>query len=248
MQKYIIKEIDRPSKQIIEEFNKLDVSTVYEAQGKQGLMNHRLKPILDNTLICGPAVTAVCPAGDNLMIHAAIEVCKPGDILVITTIGEGLAGMIGELIVTALIKRGVRGVIIDSAIRDVAQIREMGFPIWTRAVYSQGTTKSRGGWVNSSTVCGGAAIQPGDLIMADDDGVVVVPKDDIPFALEASKRRLAKEEDTKNRIFEGEISIDFYNLRPILQEQEVIYYENLQEWEQRMNVFVKESDGCNGKA
>ncbi|MCM3411854.1 4-carboxy-4-hydroxy-2-oxoadipate aldolase/oxaloacetate decarboxylase [Metabacillus litoralis] len=226
MEKYVVKNITRPDEELIEEYKKLDVSTVYEAQGKIGLMDHNLKPILDNTMICGPAVTAVCPAGDNLMIHAAIEVCKPGDVLVITTIGEMEAGMIGELIVSALIKRGVQGVIIDSGIRDLAQIRELGFPVWTKAVLSRGTTKNRGGWVNAPTVCGGTSVAPGDLIMADDDGVVVVKKGDFQFALESSKKRLHKEEGTKEKIARGEISVDFYNLRPTLEKEQVVYYEN----------------------
>ncbi|WP_160719450.1 4-carboxy-4-hydroxy-2-oxoadipate aldolase/oxaloacetate decarboxylase [Bacillus sp. USDA818B3_A] len=237
MEKYVIKNITRPDEQLIEEFKQLDVSTVYEAQGKIGLMNYNLKPILDNTLICGPAITAVCHAGDNLMIHAAIEVCKPGDVLVITTIGEGVAGMIGELIVTALIKRGVQGVIIDSGIRDVAQIRELGFPVWTKAVFSQGTTKTKGGWVNALTVCGGESVNPGDLIMADDDGVVVVKKGDLQFALESSKQRLKKEEGTKEKIARGEISLDFYNLRPTLDKEQVVYYEDEAEFNKKTPRF-----------
>lgn len=226
MERYVIKNITRPDEKLIEEFKKLDVSTVYEAQGKIGLMDYQLKPILQNTLICGPAVTAVCQAGDNLMIHAAIEVCKPGDVLVITTVGETVAGMIGELIVSALIKRGVQGVIIDSGIRDVAQIRELGFPIWTRAVFSQGTTKVKGGWVNAPTVCGGVSVDPGDLIMADDDGVVVVKKADFQFALESSQLRLLKEKGTKEKIARAELSLDFYNLRPTLEKEQVVYYED----------------------
>ena len=148
MQKYIVKNIERPTEELLNDYKKLDVSTIYEAQGKQGILSPKLKPILPNTMIVGPAVTVICPAGDNLMIHAAIEVCMPGDILVITTEGEGLAGMIGELIVTALMKKGVQGVIMDSGIRDVRQIRDLGFPIWTREVLSQGTNKIKGGWVN----------------------------------------------------------------------------------------------------
>ncbi|GGB48261.1 4-carboxy-4-hydroxy-2-oxoadipate aldolase/oxaloacetate decarboxylase [Lentibacillus populi] len=225
MRKYVLKNITRPSQQIIDEFKKLDVSTVYEAQGKQGLMNKELSPILNNTQIVGPAVTATCYAGDNLMIHAAIEVCKPGDILVITTIGENIAGMIGELIVRALIERGVQGVIIDSAIRDVARIKELGFPVWTKAVHSAGTGKTRGGWVNASTVCADTSVNPGDLVMADDDGVVVVKQKDLDFALESSIRRLQKEERTKEKITRGELSLDFYNLRPTLEKENVVYYE-----------------------
>jgi 4-hydroxy-4-methyl-2-oxoglutarate aldolase len=233
VEKYVIKNITRPDEKLIEEYKKLDVSTVYEAQGKQGLMDYSLKPILDNTLICGPAVTAVCGAGDNLMIHAALEVCKPGDVLVITTEGGAVAGMIGELIVTALIKRGVQGVIIDSGIRDVAQIRELGFPVWTKAIHSQGTSKSRGGWVNAPTVCGGTNVEPGDLIMADDDGGVVIKKADLKSSLELSKKRVEKEAGTKEKIARGEMSIDFYNLRPTLEKEQVVYYENEEEFRKK---------------
>lgn len=154
------------------------MSIVYEAQGKQGLLGYGLKPIQQGASICGPAVTAVCYAGDNLMIHAAIEVCRPRDVLVVATIGEGIHGMIGELIVRALMKRGVQGLVIDVGIRDVKQIRELGFPVWSKSVYPEGTTKTRGGWVNTPAVCAGVLIHPGDLIMADDDGIVVIRKDE----------------------------------------------------------------------
>lgn len=226
MEKYIVKHISRPTEELLTQYQQLDVSTIYEAQGKQGIMNTQLKPILPNTMVVGPAVTVTCHAGDNLMIHAAIEVCKPGDIVVITTVGEAIAGMIGELIVTALIKKGVRAVIIDSGIRDVRQIRELGFPIWTREVLSQGTTKMKGGWVNAPTVCGGVSVSPGDLIVADDDGVVVVKKADIESTLNLSNTRLQKEVGTKEKIENGDISLDFYNLRPVLASEGVIYYEN----------------------
>ena len=229
MQKYVVKNIDRPSDQLLIEYKKLDVSTVYEAQSKQGILSPRLKPILQNTMIVGPAVTVICPAGDNLMIHAAIEVCKPGDVLVITTEGEGIAGMIGELIVTALMKKGVQGVVMDAGIRDVRQIRELGFPIWTREVLSQGTNKMKGGWVNAPAICGGVSIAPGDLIMADDDGIVVVKKEDFESTLELSKARVAKEAGTIEKIESGQISVDFYNLRPVLEAEGVVYYETEQE-------------------
>lgn len=226
MEKYVIKHIARPQDDVLEEYRKLDVSTIYEAQGKQNIMDAGLKPIITNKTIVGPAVTVTCQAGDNLMIHAAIEVCKPGDIVIITTQGHFTAGMIGELIVTALMKKGVQGVIIDSGIRDVRQIRDLGFPIWTRSVLSQGTTKIRGGWVNAPAVCGGVTVEAGDLIMADDDGVVVVKKDDLLSTLEESKARLEKEAGTKAKIDRGQISLDFYNLRPVLEKEGVVYYEN----------------------
>lgn len=226
MEKYVVKNINRPEQQWVEQFKKLDVSTVYEAQGRTGLMSHELKPVIQGALICGPAVTAVCYAGDNLMIHAAIEVCQPGDVLVITTIGESVSGMIGELIVKALQKRGVQGVVIDAGIRDAAQIRALGFPVWSKAIHPEGTTKSRGGWVNAPAVCGGTIVNPGDLVMADDDGVVVVKNEDVQYAIEASTQRMKKEEVTRAKIANGELSLDFYSLRETLQREKVVYYEN----------------------
>ncbi|WP_342558453.1 4-carboxy-4-hydroxy-2-oxoadipate aldolase/oxaloacetate decarboxylase [Metasolibacillus sp. FSL K6-0083] len=225
MQKYVVRNFERPSQQLLSEYGKLDVSTVYEAQGKQGLVNPNIKPIQSNKMIVGPAVTVICPAGDNLMIHAAIEVCQPGDILVITTEGNGIAGMIGELIVTALMKKGVQGVIMDGGIRDVRQIRELGFPVWTKEVLSQGTNKIKGGWVNAPAVCGGAIITAGDIVMADDDGIVVVKKEDFEKTLQLSNARLQKESDTIAKIESGQISLDFYNLRSVLEAEGVVYYE-----------------------
>lgn len=226
MEKYVIRHVDRPAQALVDAFKDMGVSTVYEAQGKIGLMDYRLKPILPGTAICGPAVTAVCPAGDNLMIHAAIEVCQPGDVLVVTTIGESVCGMIGELIVRALMMRGVQGVVIDAGIRDVRQIRELGFPVWTKAVHSQGTTKSRGGWVNAPAVCGGVTVHPGDLILADDDGVVVVKKQDVHTSLQAARQRLKKEAGTLEKIARGELSLDYYQLRPVLEREQVVYYDS----------------------
>jgi len=229
MEKYVVKKIARPDTQLVKKLAQFDVSTVYEAQGRTGLVGNSIKSIQQGKSICGPAVTAICYAGDNLMIHAAIEVCQPGDILVITTIGESVCGMIGELIVTALISRGVQGVVIDAGIRDVVKLREIGFPVWSKAVHSQGTTKVRGGWVNAPAICGGAQVQPGDIIMADDDGVVVVCKNDVQMAIESSIKRMAKEEQTKAKIARGELSIDFYGLRATLQSEAVAYYETIED-------------------
>lgn len=227
MEKYVVRNFSRPKDSIINEFKQLDVSTVYEAQDKQGLMSDRITPIQNDKQICGPAVTAVCYAGDNLMVHAAIETCKPGDVLVITTVEDSISGMIGELIILSLMKRGVQGVIIDAGVRDVAQIRELGFPVWSKTIHSQGTSKSRGGWVNSSAICGGTKVDPGDIIMADDDGVVVIKQHEAEQTLEKSKKRVEKEENTKKKISNGEISLDFYNLRPILEREDVVYYDDI---------------------
>jgi|SRR5699024_6749377 len=225
MQKYVVKNIARPDIGYIEKFKEYDVSTVYEAQGKTGLLSSRITNRQEGRDIVGPVVTAVCYAGDNLMIHAAIEVCKPGDILVVSIIGESEHGMIGELIVSALIKRGVKGLIIDAGIRDIAQIKKLGFPIWSKAIYSQGTTKNTGGWVNSQCVCGDITIDSGDLIMADDDGVVVVDKNYEKCLLNC-KKRMEKEKSVKEKISDGKLSLDFYNLRGILKEAGVNYFEN----------------------
>lgn len=227
MQKYVVKNIRRPEQSAVDSFKEHDTSTVYEAQGKQGLLSNELKTISAGSKICGPAVTVTCPAGDNLMIHAAIEVCKPGDVLVVTTIGESISGMIGELIALALMKRGVQGLVIHAGVRDVARLRELGFSVWSKAVYSQGTTKSRGGWVNAPAVCGGTQIVPGDLIIADDDGVVVVAQEDIPSTLESVLQRVRKEEQTKEKIARGELSLDFYGLRSVLEQEKVVYLDEM---------------------
>lgn len=228
MEKYVIRHIERPDKSVLEQFEQFDVSTVYEAQGKIGLIQG-IRPIQQGVSICGPAVTAICYAGDNLMIHAAIEVCQPGDVLVVSTIGEGTHGMIGELIVTALMRRGVKGLIIDSGVRDVAHIRNMGFPVWSKAISPEGTTKTRGGWVNADAFCGGCVVRPGDLVLADDDGIVTVRREDAQAVIELVRQRMAREEKTRERIMNGELSLDFYNLRETLAQEKVNYYDTVQD-------------------
>lgn len=229
MERYVVRNIKRPDKAVTDEFARLGVATVYEAQGQTGLMDEAIRPIQQGVSICGPAVTAICYAGDNLMVHAAVEVCQPGDILVVTTIGETKAGMIGDLLVQSLMKRGVKGLIMDSGIRDVARIREMGFPVWTRSIICRGTTKIKGGWVNAKAVCGGVIVSPGDLIVADDDGIVVVRQDEIEFSLNAAKAREKKEEGTVERINRGELGVDFYGFREVLEKQKVVYYDNIEQ-------------------
>lgn len=224
MRKYVKLNIQRPDPEVIQRYSEFDVSTVYEAQGKQGLMSHVLRPVISGGFVCGPVVTATCYASDNLMIHAAIEACQPGDVLVVSVLGApDYCGMVGELLVLALMKRGVKGLVIDSGVRDVEHIRELGFPVWSRAIYSQGTTKVRGGWVNAPAVCGGVEVSPGDLVLANDDGIVVVSKDDLASTEELTRKRMAKEDQTKQRIANGELGVDFYGLRDVLKKENVIY-------------------------
>lgn len=226
MQKYILKGIQRPKANLINEFKGLDVSTVYEAQGRIGLLDHYLKPILPNILIVGPAVTVTCFAGDNLMIHAAIEICEPGDILVVSTIGDFDTGMIGDLISSALLHKGVKGVVIDSGIRDVSQLKNMRFPIWSKSITSRGATKNRGGWINAPIICAGVHINPGDVVLADENGVLVVKKEKLEEILDLSKERIAREKAIREKINCGKMSLDFYNLRPVLESEGVIYCNN----------------------
>jgi 4-hydroxy-4-methyl-2-oxoglutarate aldolase len=230
MERYIVRTIPRCEEKICSEFARLGTATVYEAQNQIGLLNDNMKPIQQGTAVCGPTVTVICPAGDNLMIHAAVECCQPGDILVVTTEGESNKhGMIGELLVKSLMKRGVRAVIMDAGVRDTMQLRELGFPVWTTSVVCTGTTKNKAGWVNAPAVCAGALVEPGDLIVADDDGVVVVKREDIPQALEKSLAREKKEHATTRKIEEGQLGVDFYGFREVLAKLGVRYYDTLEQ-------------------
>lgn len=224
MERYVRKDIERTAPEICAEFARLGVATVYEAQGQTGLMEDRMRPIQMDASICGPAVTVICPAGDNLMVHAAVECCQPGDIVVITTEGESNKhGMMGDLLVRSLMKRGVKGVIMDAGVRDTARLREMGFPVWTTSVVCTGTTKNKAGWVNAPAVCAGVLVEPGDLVVADDDGVVVVKREDVPMALEKSLQREKKEEGTVQKIEDGQLGVDFYGFRTVLEKLGVRY-------------------------
>lgn len=226
MERYIVRDFTRVPAATCAELERLGAATVYEAQGQTGLMDDCMRPIQSDRAVCGPAVTVICPAGDNLMLHAAVEVCKPGDILVITTEGESNKhGMMGDLLVQSLMGRGVRGVIMDAGCRDTARLREMGFPVWTTSIACTGTTKSKGGWVNAPAVCAGVIVEPGDLIVADDDGVVVVKRADAARSLELSLAREKKEEGTRAKIASGQLGVDFYGYREVLAKLGVKYYD-----------------------
>ncbi len=230
MERYIVRTIPRCcDESTCKEFARLGTATVYEAQGQTGLLNDSMRPIQEGVTVCGPAVTVVCPAGDNLMIHAAVECCQPGDILVVTTEGESNKhGMIGELLAKSLMKRGVRALIIDGGVRDTMQLRELSFPVWATAVVCTGTTKNKAGWVKAPAVCAGALVEPGDLVVADDDGVVVVKCADISQALEKSLAREKKEQETTRKIEEGQLGVDFYGFRDVLAKLGVRYYDTLE--------------------
>ncbi|HEY2195817.1 MAG TPA: 4-carboxy-4-hydroxy-2-oxoadipate aldolase/oxaloacetate decarboxylase [Actinomycetospora sp.] len=192
---------------------KYGVATVHEALGRVGYLGPQLRPAWPGARAGGTAVTVVCWPGDNLMIHVAVEQCRPGDVLVVTTTSPSTDGLFGELFATALAQRGVRGVVLDCGVRDVAELREMGFPAWSRAVSAQGSVKATPGAVNVPVVVGGQVVHPGDVVLGDDDGVAVVPRADVGRALAAAAARVEKEDATRAAFRDGELGLDRYGLR-----------------------------------
>jgi 4-hydroxy-4-methyl-2-oxoglutarate aldolase len=192
------------------------VATVHEAIGRRGYLGPAIRPNQQGARVAGTALTVACWPGDNLMIHVAVEQARPGDIIVITTTSPSSDGAFGELLATSLAARGVRGLVMGAGLRDTRELRDMGFPAWTAHVSAQGTVKETPGAVNVPVVLGGQVIRPGDAIVADDDGVCVVPRLDVAAAVTASADRVAKEDATRKRLAAGELSLDIYGLRPKL--------------------------------
>ena len=213
MRNVIVTGVARADLTVVDQLAELGVATVHEAIGRAGYLGPGLRPIQDGARVGGTAVTVLCWPGDNLMIHAAAEQCRPGDLLVVTTASPSTDGMFGELLATSLAARGVRGLVIETGVRDVAELRAMGFPVWSAAVSAQGTVKETLGAVNVPVSVGGQIVQPGDAIIADDDGVVCVPRGDVGHALTAAQARLAKEEQSRRALADGELGLDLYGLR-----------------------------------
>jgi 4-hydroxy-4-methyl-2-oxoglutarate aldolase len=198
------------------------VATVHESMGRSGLLDLAIRPIQSGTAIAGTAVTVLTESDDDLMIHAAVEQCGPGDVLVVAVTAESSYGLIGELLATALARRGVAGLIIDAGVRDTAELREMGFPVWSRVISSQGATKGKAGSVNVLVSCAGREIRPGDAIVADDDGVVCVPRAEVPDVAARTRERLAGEMEKRAVFAAGELSLDLYGLRETLDDLGVV--------------------------
>src|SRR5580658_1291560 len=214
----VIRKVDLPPADAVAALEKYGVSTVHEAQGRTGLLASYMRPIYPGAAIAGHAVTVTVAPGDNLMIHVAVEVCTPGCILVVAPTSPCTDGYFGELLATSLKAHGAKGLVIETGVRDVAPITEMKWPVWSRAIHSQGTVKATLGSVNTPIVCAGAQINPGDVFVADDDGVCVVPRADAAAVAAASKQRVDKEDAVRARLAKGELGLDIYNLRPKLKE------------------------------
>lgn len=212
----VVRSVPRADSETINEFARIGVATAHEAAGRVGLLGPSIIARQSGASIAGSAVTVSCHPGDNLMIHAAVEVCSPGDVLVVTTTSLSTDGMFGDLLATSLMSRGVRGLIMDAGVRDIAALRSMNFPVWSRAVHSQGTVKASPGSVNVPIVVDGQLVRGGDLIVADDDGVFVLAVENASNVVVAARKRLANEEDKRAKLAAGVLGLDLYELRPLL--------------------------------
>ncbi|MET8991651.1 4-carboxy-4-hydroxy-2-oxoadipate aldolase/oxaloacetate decarboxylase [Nonomuraea wenchangensis] len=223
MRNVVVTDIPRADVARVDVLAAYGVATVHEALGRTGYLGPRLRPAWPGARVGGTAVTALCWPGDNLMIHVAVEQCREGDLLVVATTSPCADGMFGELFATALRHRGVRGVVIDAGVRDVAELRAMGFPAWSAAVSAQGTVKATAGAVNVPVAIGGQVVRPGDVILADDDGVLVVPRGDLERGIAAAGARAAKEAATREAFMKGELGLDRYGLRERLPDLGIVY-------------------------
>src|ERR1700704_550468 len=229
MKTVVVRNVARADAAVVKRLGALGVATVHEAYGRLGLMKPYRRPVWAGGEAAGTAVTVLAHPGDNWMIHVAVEQCKPGDILVVGCSADNTDGMFGDLLATSLMARGVRGLVIDAGVRDAKTLREMGFPVWSKAISAKGTVKATLGAVNVPVVCAGVNVMPGDAVIADDDGVVVVGRKDAADVVVKGEKRQADEEGKRKQLAAGVLGLDMYNMREPLKKAGLIYIDEPEE-------------------
>jgi 4-hydroxy-4-methyl-2-oxoglutarate aldolase len=226
MKPVVVRNIKRADSNAVGVMQALGVATTHEALGRSGLMKPYMRPIWAGACIAGPAVTVMAQPGDNWMIHVAIEQCQPGDVLVVGCTADNTDGMFGDLLGTSLKARGVKGLVIDAGCRDVKELKDMGFPVWSRAISAKGTVKATLGAVNIPVVCAGVNIEPGDVVVADDDGVVIVPKKLAVEVAAKAQKRFDDEDAKRKKLASCILGLDMYNMREGLAKAGLVYVDN----------------------
>ncbi len=229
MKPVVVRKIARIEAAFAMKLGKLGTATVHEAIGRRGLMKPYMRPIWPGAAVAGPAVTVLAHPGDNWMLHVAVEQCRKGDVMVVACSADNSDGMFGDVLATTFMARGIVGLVLDAGCRDIRNLAEMKYPVWSRAISAKGTIKATLGSVNIPVVCAGVAVHPGDVIVADDDGVVVVPYGEAKAAVTAGEAREAMETEKKKRLAKGELTLDIDNMREPLQKLGLTYVDDLSE-------------------